>query len=153
GLCPTRAPAATTGCCSTTCARKAWRCPGSAPGVSSSASTTAPRTSRPSPTASSPPPAPWSATAGGGRRPASPMRASGARSCARCSRPGSPAPSRPSGTRLLLHLLLDIEHRVDELAPQQRQRRAVVEQEVVERVGEDLRHPHQPGLHVAQEEE
>ena len=42
---------------------------------------------------------------------------------------------------------------LDQLAAQQVERRLVVELDVVERVGEDLRHPHQPGLHVLDEEQ
>ena len=46
-----------------------------------------------------------------------------------------------------------VPHRVDQLAAQQVERRLVVELDVVERVGEDLGHPHQAGLHVLQEEQ
>ena len=44
-------------------------------------------------------------------------------------------------------------HRIDQLAAQQVERRLVVELDVVERVGEDFGHPHQPGLHVLDEEQ
>ena len=43
--------------------------------------------------------------------------------------------------------------RIDQLAAQQVERRLVVELDVVERVGEDLGHPHQAGLHVLDEEQ
>ena len=43
--------------------------------------------------------------------------------------------------------------RIDQLAAQQIKRRLVVELDVVERVGEDLGHPHQAGLHVLDEEQ
>jgi glutamate-1-semialdehyde 2,1-aminomutase len=41
-----------------------------------------------------------------------------------------------------------VAHGVDQLAAQQVQRSTPVQQDVVERVGEDLRHPHQAGLDV-----
>ncbi len=44
-------------------------------------------------------------------------------------------------------------HRVDEFPAQQRQRGAVVQHHIVERVGDDLRDPHQTRLHVADEEQ
>jgi hypothetical protein len=40
-------------------------------------------------------------------------------------------------------------HRIDQLAAQQVKRRAVIQHDVVERVGDDLREPHQPGLHTS----
>ena len=43
--------------------------------------------------------------------------------------------------------------RIDQLAAQQIERRLVVELDVVERVGEDLGHPHEAGLHVLDEEQ
>ncbi len=54
---------------------------------------------------------------------------------------------------LQLVVLDDVEAGIDQLAAQQRQRRAPVEQEVVEGVGEDLGHPDQPGLDIVDEEE
>ena len=44
-------------------------------------------------------------------------------------------------------------HRVDQLPLQQVKRRLPVEHDVVERVGDDLGDPHEPGLHVPQEEQ
>jgi glutamate-1-semialdehyde 2,1-aminomutase len=44
-------------------------------------------------------------------------------------------------------------HRVEELPAQQLKRRPVVELDVMERVGEDLCHPHQAGLDVLDEEQ
>ena len=43
--------------------------------------------------------------------------------------------------------------RVEQLAAQQAQRRLVVEVDGVERVGDDLAQPHEPALHVLDEEE
>ena len=43
--------------------------------------------------------------------------------------------------------------RVDQLAAQQVERRLVVELDVVERIGQDFRQPHQAGLHVLDEEQ
>ena len=79
------------------------------------------------------------------RSDASPTARSGAACCAKCFRPGGAA-LRPPHPRHIIH-------RVDELAAQQRQRRAVVEHHIVERVGDDLGDPHQAGLHVADEEQ
>ena len=58
-----------------------------------------------------------------------------------------------AGSISALSAALHVRHRVDQLAAQQVQRRLVVELDVVERVGEDLGHPHQAGLHVLQEEQ
>jgi len=44
-------------------------------------------------------------------------------------------------------------HRIDQLAPQQAQRRPPVEFDVVERVRGDLGDPHEAGLHILQEEQ
>jgi glutamate-1-semialdehyde 2,1-aminomutase len=44
-------------------------------------------------------------------------------------------------------------HRIEELPAEQLERRPVVELDVMERVGEDLRHPHQAGLDVLDEEQ
>ena len=41
---------------------------------------------------------------------------------------------------------------IDQLAAQQEQGRLVVEPEIAERVGQNLRHPDQAGLHVADKE-
>ena len=44
-------------------------------------------------------------------------------------------------------------HRIEELPAEQLERRLVVQLDVMERVGEDLRHPDQAGLHVLDEEQ
>src|SRR5215510_510974 len=93
-------------------------------------------TSGTSPTASSPPPPRWTATAGGGRAPGSRIVPFDLASFGRCCE--------------LVALRV---HRVDQLPFQQMERRPPVELDVVERVGGDLREPHEPGLHVFQEEE
>src|SRR5262245_59749078 len=43
--------------------------------------------------------------------------------------------------------------RIDQLAAHQVERRFPVEHDVVERIGEDLREPHQAGLHTLEEEQ
>ena len=63
----TRSRRVTTGCCNITCAPKGWRSAGWGRAASSSASITRTPTSPPSSKSSSPRPAPWSATASGGR--------------------------------------------------------------------------------------
>src|SRR5262249_17792727 len=50
-------------------------------------------------------------------------------------------------------VLENVETRVDQLAAQKRQRRLVIKFEVVEGVGDDLGHPDQAGLDVANEKE
>src|SRR5262249_47444209 len=42
---------------------------------------------------------------------------------------------------------------IEPFAPHEMERRLVVKLEVVEGVGENLGHPHEPGLHVADEEQ
>src|SRR5437764_11689142 len=49
-------------------------------------------------------------------------------------------------------VLDDIETGVDQFAAQERQRRIVIEHEVVEGIGDDLGHPDEAGLDVADEE-
>jgi len=46
----------------------------------------------------------------------------------------------------------DVNHRVNELALHEIQRRFDVGLKVVERIGDDLRRPDQPGLHVLDED-
>src|SRR3974390_1432925 len=59
-----------------------------------------------------------------------------------------------SGVLFLKALVLDdVEARIDQLAAQQSQRRLVIELEVVEGVGEDLGHPDEARLDVAEEEQ
>ena len=116
-----------------------------------------------SPTASSPPQRPCSRMAGGGPIPPHRTSRSGVRSCARCSRIASrrrlSAQPLKRVPRLLFQLLVDVlvavlgMTRVDQFAAQQVERRLVVELDIVERVGEDLGHPHQSGLHVLDEEQ
>ncbi len=72
----TRSPDATTGCCSSICGPRGWRCRGSAPAASSSASTTPTPTSTPWPTSSWPPRGRCRRTASGGTIPHSPTRRS-----------------------------------------------------------------------------
>ena len=58
-----------------------------------------------------------------------------------------------AGPAGLASSVLRMRHRIDEFAAQQIERRLVVELDVVERVGDDLRHPHQARLHVLEEEQ
>ena len=44
-------------------------------------------------------------------------------------------------------------HRIDQLAPQQVQRRSVVKQYIMKRVRDDLGEPHQARLHVFEEKQ
>ena len=92
----------------------------------------------------------------GGRRPDSSARP------ARCSRIGwwwaEPATTNKSMQRRVLKEMLQARSPcalglLDQLAAQQVERRLAVELHVVERVGEDLRQPHEAGLHVPQEEQ
>src|SRR5882672_6019554 len=55
--------------------------------------------------------------------------------------------------RATLLAALGPERRVDQLAAHQRERSLVVELQVVEGIGEELGHPHEPRLHVADEEQ
>ena len=54
---------------------------------------------------------------------------------------------------VVLPAVARVPHRIDQLAPHQVERRLVVELDVVERVGDDLGHPHEAGLDVLEEEQ
>ena len=59
-------------------------------------------------------------------------------------------PRRP---QLFFLVPVGADMRIDQFAAQQRERRLVVKLDVVERVGQNFRGPHQPGLHVLDEEQ
>src|SRR5215831_17372523 len=58
-----------------------------------------------------------------------------------------------SGVLLFQAVFEDVEAGVDQFAAQQCQRRLAIEHEVVEGVGQDLGHPDEAGLYVADEEQ
>src|SRR5436305_13488903 len=60
---------------------------------------------------------------------------------------------KKSGVLLFKPLLDEVEARIDQFTLQEEQRRPVIEFEVVERIGEDLGHPDQTRLDVADEEQ
>jgi glutamate-1-semialdehyde 2,1-aminomutase len=130
----TRFHRATTGCCSTTCARTAWPSAGSAAVVSSSATTTPMPTSAPLQSGSLRPPRRWPRMAGGGRG----RRRAIAPYVDRCCVRWWP---RASGVFL--------RRRAEPLSRHQLQRRLVVQLHVVKRVGQDLRAPHQSRQHAS----
>src|SRR6185437_2248024 len=73
---------------------------------------------------------------------------------ARPSQSPGDVPVQRSGVLLFEAMMLeDVETRIDQFATEQRERRLVVEFEVVEGVGQDLRHPDEAGLDIADEEE